>query len=67
MKKRLCYFILLLALTIPVFSQEAYKGQIFITKQQFIRKGNMLIFKVSIFLPTNLLLLPLFLNLPGSK
>jgi len=34
---------LLLVLAVPVFSQEAYKGQIFITKQQFIRQGNMLL------------------------
>jgi hypothetical protein len=43
MKKKLCYFFLLLVLAVPVFSQEAYKGQIFITKQQFIRQGNMLL------------------------
>jgi len=42
MKKRLCYFFLLLALATSTFGQEAYKGQIFITKQQFIRQGNML-------------------------
>ena len=42
MKKELCYFFLLLILASSAFGQEAYKGQIFITKQQFIRQGNML-------------------------
>ncbi len=40
--KKLCYFFLLMVSAISTFGQEAYKGQIFITKQQFIRQGNML-------------------------
>jgi len=43
MRKELYFLFFLLVLTVvPTLGQEAYKGQIFVTKQQFTRQGEML-------------------------
>lgn len=43
MKKELCFLFLLLVLAVgTAFGQEAYKGQLFVTQQRFIRQGEML-------------------------